>query len=110
MRVICDAGLIEYTIPDRETQKSPPKILPHLKRPRRYPMILPPKLTISRLNRIQGVWESLGWHSTAKPPRPIRDRMQGVAKELSTVIEQSPPMNNRKSKKESMANHVGILT
>jgi hypothetical protein len=29
-----------------------------------------PKLTLSRLNRIQGVWESLGWRSTAKPPRP----------------------------------------
>jgi hypothetical protein len=33
-------------------------------------MIPPPKLTIFRINRIQGVWASLGWRSTAKPPRP----------------------------------------
>ena len=29
-----------------------------------------PKLTIFRLNRIQGTWASLGWRSPAKSPRP----------------------------------------
>jgi hypothetical protein len=29
-----------------------------------------PKLTIFRLNRIQGVWASFCWRCTAQPPRP----------------------------------------
>jgi hypothetical protein len=49
------------------TQRGAPHFLPPLARRTKVSTL---RLTISRLNRIQGVWASLGWRSPAKPPRP----------------------------------------